>query len=59
MKVGKILIAGAVLTAFNAVVGMVMCGGIFNWVYKLEPVNVWRPMGSNGPGAMFMVGSLS
>lgn len=56
MKIGKILIAGAVLTVFNAVVGMVTCGGIFSWVYKLEPVQVWKPM-EGGPGAVFMIGS--
>ncbi|MFH0985829.1 MAG: hypothetical protein V1882_09900 [Candidatus Omnitrophota bacterium] len=57
MKIGKILIAGFGVTVFNVIVGMVTCGGIFNWVYKLEPVNVWRPM-EGGPGASFMVGSL-
>lgn len=30
--------------------------GIFNWVYKLEPVNVWKPM--EAPGALFYVGSI-
>lgn len=58
MKIGKILIAGVALTVFNAIVGMVTCGGFFNWVYKLEPTNVWKPMSGNGPGAGFMVGSL-
>ncbi|MFA5028801.1 MAG: hypothetical protein WC713_13100 [Candidatus Methylomirabilota bacterium] len=56
MKVEKILIAGVVLTVFNAVIGMVTCGWIFSWVYKLEPINVWKPM-NGGPGAMFMIGS--
>jgi len=58
MKIGKVLIAGVVVTVFNMIVGMVTCGGVFSWVYKLEPVNVWKPMGSSGPGAKFMVGSL-
>lgn len=57
MKIGKILIAGFVVTVFNVIVGMATCGGIFSWVYKLEPVNVWRPM-DGGPGAAFMIGSL-
>ncbi|MFA6281265.1 MAG: hypothetical protein WCY05_02025 [Candidatus Omnitrophota bacterium] len=56
MKIGKILIAGVAVTIFNAIVGMVTCGGIFNWVYKLEPTNVWKPM-DGGPGIMFMFGS--
>ncbi len=56
MKIGKILIAGVVVTIFNAIVGGVTCGGIFNWVYKLEPTNVWKPMSGNGPGVGFMIG---
>jgi len=58
MKIGKVLIAGVAVTVFNVVVGMVTCGGVFNWVYKLEPTNVWKPMGNSGPGAGFMLGSL-
>lgn len=57
MKIGKVLIAGITVAIFNAIVGMVTCGGIFSWVYKLEPTNVWKPM-DGGPGAMFMIGSL-
>jgi hypothetical protein len=56
MKIGKTIIAAVAVTIFNAIVGMVTCGGIFSWVYKLEPTNVWKPM-SGGPGVMFMVGS--
>lgn len=56
MRVGRIIIAGVVLTIFNAIVGGITCGGVFNWVYKLEPTNVWKPM-NGGPGAMFMIGS--
>lgn len=57
MKIGRILIAGLAVTVFSAVVGGLTCGGIFNWVYKLEPTNVWKPM-EGPPGAMFMVGGL-
>jgi hypothetical protein len=57
MKLGRILIAGVVVTIFSAVVGAVTCGGIFNWVYQLEPTNVWKPM-DGPPGAVFMIGSL-
>jgi len=56
MKAVKIVLAGVVLTVFNAIVGAVTCGGVFSWVYKLEPTNVWRPM-EGGPGAAFMAGS--
>ena len=57
MKIGKVLLAGIAVTIFNAIVGMATCGGVFNWVYKLEPTNVWKPMSGNGPGAEFMIGS--
>ncbi len=55
MKISKLIIAGIVVTIFNAIVGALTCGGIFNWVYKIEPVNVWKPM-NGGPGPMFMFG---
>lgn len=58
MKIRKIFIAGVAVTIFNVIVGMATCGGVFNWVYKLEPVNVWKPMGDSGPGIIFMAGSL-
>ena len=58
MKTGKILIAGVAVTVFNMIIGMVTCGGVFNWVYKLEPTNVWRPM-EGGPGAIYMIGVLA
>ena len=57
MKVGKVLIAGLVVTVFDAVVGGITCGGIFNWVYQLEPTNVWKPM-EGGPGITFYIGIL-
>lgn len=56
MKIGKIFIAAVVLSVFGAVFGAVTCGGIFSWVYKLEPTNVWKPM--NGPPSLtFYIGS--
>ena len=57
MKKGKIIIAAVAITIFDAVVGMITCGGIFNWVYKLEPVSVWKPM-EGAPGLGFYVGAL-
>ena len=57
MKIGKIVIAGAAVTIFNTIIGLVTCGGVFSWVYKLEPTNVWKPM-NGGPSAMFMIISL-
>jgi len=57
MKLLKIIIASIVVTVFNAAVGMLCCGGVFNWVYKLEPTNVWKPM-EGAPSPIFFVGSL-
>jgi len=57
MKYGKIVIAGIAVTVLHAIIGMACCGGVFNWVYKLEPTNVWKAMDS-APGAAYFVGSL-
>lgn len=56
MKTGKVIIATIAITIFNAAAGALTCGGFFNWVYKLEPVNVWKPM--EAPGALFYTGSI-
>lgn len=56
MKIGRILIAGVVVTVFNAIFGGITCGALFNWVYELEPTNIWKPM-EGPPGAMFYIGS--
>ena len=56
MKSLKILIASICLTVFDSIIGMVCCGYFFNWVYKLEPVNVWKPMDSS-PSPLFFLGS--
>ncbi|MDD5681287.1 MAG: hypothetical protein PHI59_08630 [Candidatus Omnitrophica bacterium] len=55
MKTGKILIAALVVSLFNAIFSGVTCGWLFNWVYKLEPVNVWKPMDAP-PGLTFYIG---
>lgn len=44
MKISKVLIATIVVSVFNFIVGALTCGGLFSWVYKVEPVNVWKPM---------------
>lgn len=56
MKIKRMIIATLAITLFDAVVGAVTCGGIFNWVYKLEPVNVWKPM--DAPGATYFIGAV-
>ncbi len=54
MKIGKILIAALALSVFGMVFGGLTCGWLFNWVYKLEPTNIWRPM-DGPPGLGFIV----
>lgn len=44
MKISRIIIATIVVSVFNLIVGMLTCGSLFSWVYKLEPTNVWKPM---------------
>lgn len=56
MKIGKILIAALAVSLFGTILGGVTCGWLFSWVYKLEPVNVWRPM-EGPPGLAFQLGS--
>ena len=55
MKIRNILIAELAVSLFGAVFGGVTCGWLFNWVYKLEPTNVWKPMGGP-PGLAFQIG---
>lgn len=55
MKIGKILIAAVAALVFGAIFAGVTCGWLFNWVYKLEPTNVWKPMDT--PGLLFYIGS--
>ena len=57
MKIWKILIAGVAVTVFDVIVGMITCGGFFNWVYGLEPTSVWKPM-EGPPGISYYVGAL-
>jgi len=55
MKIGKILIAALAVSLFDAIFAGVTCEWLFNWVYKLEPINVWKPM--DGPlGLAFQIG---
>ena len=53
-KITKILLAALAVTVFCAIVGAVTCGGVFNWVYQLEPTNVWQPMEGAPPMAYFL-----
>lgn len=52
MKKRKILLASALVTLFAIIFGILTCGTNFNWVYHLEPVNVWKPM-TGAPQPLF------
>jgi hypothetical protein len=54
VKTGKILLAALAISLFGAIMGGLTCGWLFNWVYKLEPTNVWKPM-EGVPGVLFHV----
>ncbi len=54
MKKRQILLASILVTIFAIIFGIITCGGYFNWVYKLEPVNVWKPM-TGTPQPIFFV----
>ncbi|MFH0754760.1 MAG: hypothetical protein V2A70_09350 [Candidatus Omnitrophota bacterium] len=41
---GKKLLASVAVFVFKMVSGIVLCGGVFKWVYELMPTDVWRPV---------------
>ena len=57
MKAIKVIVAGVIISVFDVIVGALTCGGVFNWVYKLEPTNVWKPV-LGAPGVDFFIGLL-
>jgi len=57
VKIGKIVIAALAISLFGAIFAGLTCGWLFNWVYKLEPTNVWKPM-EGAPGLSFHIISL-
>ncbi|MCQ9208376.1 MAG: hypothetical protein NG712_03270 [Omnitrophica bacterium] len=44
MKFGRIILAGFVVGILNAVWGSLTCGKFFSWVYRLEPIFVWKSL---------------
>lgn len=53
----RLLVAAVGMSVFDIVFGMISCGWLFSWIYKLEPTSVWRKM-DGGPGLFFMAGML-
>lgn len=39
----RIVLAALAVTAFGCLWGMLTCGWLFQWIYRLSPVTVWRP----------------
>lgn len=56
MKIWRILIAGVVVTVFSTVIAMLTCGWLFNWVYEIEPTNIWRQM--DAPPVAYFIASV-
>lgn len=46
MNVVKVLVAAALVTLVTTLIAIGTCGGLFNWVYQLNPSDVWKL----GPG---------
>lgn len=44
MNFKRLILAVIVVALFHFMVGGLTCGCIFSWVYKIEPINVWKPM---------------
>ena len=57
MKAWKIGVAGLVLMVFRVISGKLFSGGVFSWVYQLEPVNVWKRTAA-APSIKFYVAAL-
>ncbi len=53
--ISRLILAAVAISVFNVIVGMITCGGVFNWVYLIEPTNVWKPMDS-APPVFYFVG---
>lgn len=49
MNIKKVILATIAVAIFNIIVGALTCGGVFSWVYKLEPTAIWKPMTSAFP----------
>ena len=45
----KVLLAGLVITVVSSVWGMLTCGWLFNWVYFLEPMEIWKDINFQDP----------
>ena len=44
MNIKRVIAAAIVATIVGFIYSWVTCGWLFQWVYTLEPTNVWKPM---------------
>ncbi|MBU0567218.1 hypothetical protein KJ693_03880 [bacterium] len=49
MRIRRMLIAGVVSRIAGTILGIMTCGWLFNWVYALEPTEIWKPMAGPPP----------
>lgn len=56
MTLQRIFVAAIAATVFNVIFGMITCGGVFSWVYQVEPTNIWKPVTEGTFGLGFLVG---
>jgi len=52
----KLFITAIIVSIASFIISGVTCGWLFNWVYLLEPINVWKPIVYGGN---FMATSLA
>ncbi|MFH1855875.1 MAG: hypothetical protein ABH836_01435 [Candidatus Omnitrophota bacterium] len=57
MKIGKMLLAALVVGILEMAWGWLTCGWLFNWVYRIEPVNIWK-LGEEIPFVLMNVSTL-
>ncbi len=51
----KVILAVLAVMVFDTILGAFLCGGLFRWVYELEPTNVWKPM-EGPPSHLYFIG---
>jgi len=45
VNIKRVIAAAIAVTIVGFIYSWITCGWLFNWVYTLEPINVWKPMG--------------
>ncbi len=50
----KILLIGIPVGILRALIGWATCGGLFNWVYQIEPTALWKAPEQMNMGLMWV-----